>query len=173
MWFISIHTSFVGRSSGSEEQQKFRRSSGCYVTTKEKLETPSFRINLLSIRTERCVWYEGIRVIQSFYSPLQTSTLHQTLKEELKRLLFWLQVVDEEFDALEGFFAVLDHGILQLLENVETYLLNLQVIPTSAFQPKRAKLEGLKLKCLQFQLKALKAFSNIRSLSQKCQMKCL
>uniref|UniRef100_A0A3B3DX13 Rho guanine nucleotide exchange factor (GEF) 37 n=2 Tax=Oryzias melastigma TaxID=30732 RepID=A0A3B3DX13_ORYME len=36
------------------------------------------------------------------------------------------KVVDEEFDALEGFFAVLDHGILQLLENVETYLLNLQ-----------------------------------------------
>ncbi|XP_011478859.1 rho guanine nucleotide exchange factor 37 [Oryzias latipes] len=36
------------------------------------------------------------------------------------------KVVDEEFDALEGFFAVLDHGILQLLENVETYLFNLQ-----------------------------------------------
>lgn len=44
----------------------------------------------------------------------------------------WLQVVDEEFDALEGFFAVLDHGILQLLENVETYLFNLQVIRSSS-----------------------------------------
>lgn len=38
-----------------------------------------------------------------------------------------LQLVDEEFDALEGFFYVLEHGILELLENVETYLLHLQV----------------------------------------------
>lgn len=38
-----------------------------------------------------------------------------------------LQLVDEEFDALEGFFYVLEHGILQLLENVETYLHHLQV----------------------------------------------
>ncbi|XP_054453672.1 rho guanine nucleotide exchange factor 37 [Anoplopoma fimbria] len=34
--------------------------------------------------------------------------------------------VDEEFDALEGFFSVLEHGILELLENVETYLYHLQ-----------------------------------------------
>ena len=38
-----------------------------------------------------------------------------------------VQLVDEEFDALEGFFYVLEHGILQLLENVETYLLHLKV----------------------------------------------
>lgn len=38
-----------------------------------------------------------------------------------------LQLVDEEFDALEGFFYVLEHGILELLENVETYLHHLQV----------------------------------------------
>lgn len=38
-----------------------------------------------------------------------------------------LQLVDEEFDALEGFFYVLENGILELLENVETYLLHLQV----------------------------------------------
>ncbi|KAK1903878.1 Rho guanine nucleotide exchange factor 37 [Dissostichus eleginoides] len=36
------------------------------------------------------------------------------------------KLVDEEFDALEGFFYVLEHGILQLLENVETYLLHLK-----------------------------------------------
>lgn len=35
--------------------------------------------------------------------------------------------MDEEFDALEGFFYVLEHGILELLENVETYLHHLQV----------------------------------------------
>lgn len=38
-----------------------------------------------------------------------------------------LQLVDEEFDALEGFFYVLEHGILELLENVEIYLHHLQV----------------------------------------------
>lgn len=38
-----------------------------------------------------------------------------------------LQLVDEEFDALEGFFYVLEQGILALLENVETYLHHLQV----------------------------------------------
>uniref|UniRef100_A0A8C2WNS2 Rho guanine nucleotide exchange factor 37 n=1 Tax=Cyclopterus lumpus TaxID=8103 RepID=A0A8C2WNS2_CYCLU len=37
------------------------------------------------------------------------------------------KLVDEEFDALEGFFYVLEHGILELLENVETYLYHLQV----------------------------------------------
>ncbi|XP_034399475.1 rho guanine nucleotide exchange factor 37 isoform X2 [Cyclopterus lumpus] len=36
------------------------------------------------------------------------------------------KLVDEEFDALEGFFYVLEHGILELLENVETYLYHLQ-----------------------------------------------
>lgn len=36
-------------------------------------------------------------------------------------------MVDEEFDALEGFFYVLEHGILELLENVEMYLHHLQV----------------------------------------------
>ncbi|XP_038555245.1 rho guanine nucleotide exchange factor 37 isoform X1 [Micropterus salmoides] len=36
------------------------------------------------------------------------------------------KLVDEEFDALQGFFDVLDHGILELLENIETYLHHLQ-----------------------------------------------
>ncbi|CAJ1059192.1 rho guanine nucleotide exchange factor 37 [Xyrichtys novacula] len=36
------------------------------------------------------------------------------------------KLVDEEFDAVEGFFYVLEHGILELLENVEMYLHHLQ-----------------------------------------------
>ncbi|XP_057706867.1 rho guanine nucleotide exchange factor 37 [Corythoichthys intestinalis] len=36
------------------------------------------------------------------------------------------KLVDEEFDALEGFFTVLEHGILQLLDNVELYLFHLR-----------------------------------------------
>ncbi|XP_076005082.1 rho guanine nucleotide exchange factor 37 isoform X2 [Genypterus blacodes] len=36
------------------------------------------------------------------------------------------KLVDEEFDALEGLFSVLEHGILELLENVEMYLHHLQ-----------------------------------------------
>ncbi|XP_028272438.1 rho guanine nucleotide exchange factor 37 [Parambassis ranga] len=36
------------------------------------------------------------------------------------------KLVDEEFDALEDFFYVLENGILQLLEDVETYLQHLQ-----------------------------------------------
>lgn len=42
-------------------------------------------------------------------------------------LFVLLQLVDEEFDALEGFFYVLEHGILELLENVETFLHHLDV----------------------------------------------
>lgn len=44
-----------------------------------------------------------------------------------------LQLVDEEFDALEGFFYVLENGILELLENVEMYLQHLQVNSRSHF----------------------------------------
>lgn len=40
-----------------------------------------------------------------------------------------LQLVDEEFDALEGLFCVLEQGIIELLKNVETYLHHLQVDP--------------------------------------------
>ncbi|KAM4555280.1 LOW QUALITY PROTEIN: rho guanine nucleotide exchange factor 37 [Odontesthes bonariensis] len=36
------------------------------------------------------------------------------------------KLVDEEFDALQDFFSVLENGILELLKNVETYLLHLQ-----------------------------------------------
>lgn len=40
---------------------------------------------------------------------------------------FQFQLVDEEFDALEGFFYLLENGIAVLHENVETYLSHLQV----------------------------------------------
>lgn len=50
----------------------------------------------------------------------------------LTRLLLSVlpQLVDEEFDALEGFFYALEQGILQLLENVEVFLHHLQVRPS-------------------------------------------
>ncbi|KAL3972589.1 hypothetical protein ACER0C_023796 [Sarotherodon galilaeus] len=53
----------------------------------------------------------------------KTARLGQQIKHEagLKPKL-----VDEEFDALEGFFYVLENGILELLENVEMYLQHLQ-----------------------------------------------
>uniref|UniRef100_A0A3Q0RXU7 Rho guanine nucleotide exchange factor (GEF) 37 n=1 Tax=Amphilophus citrinellus TaxID=61819 RepID=A0A3Q0RXU7_AMPCI len=53
----------------------------------------------------------------------KTARLSQQIKHEagLKPKL-----VDEEFDALEGFFYVLEDGILELLEDVETYLQHLQ-----------------------------------------------
>lgn len=37
------------------------------------------------------------------------------------------QLVDEEFDALEMFFYLLEKGILELHDNVEAYLHHLQV----------------------------------------------
>ncbi|KAI9521252.1 hypothetical protein NQZ68_007566 [Dissostichus eleginoides] len=53
----------------------------------------------------------------------KTARLSQQIKHETG---IKPKLVDEEFDALEGFFYVLEHGILQLLENVETYLLHLK-----------------------------------------------
>ncbi|KAK5924581.1 hypothetical protein CgunFtcFv8_017182 [Champsocephalus gunnari] len=53
----------------------------------------------------------------------KTARLSQQIKHETG---IKPKLVDEEFDALEGFFFVLEHGILQLLENVETYLLHLK-----------------------------------------------
>ncbi|XP_059202641.1 rho guanine nucleotide exchange factor 37 [Centropristis striata] len=53
----------------------------------------------------------------------KTARLSQQIKHETG---IAPKLVDEEFDALEGFFYVLEHGILQLLENVETYLHHLQ-----------------------------------------------
>ncbi|XP_033991318.1 rho guanine nucleotide exchange factor 37 [Trematomus bernacchii] len=53
----------------------------------------------------------------------KTARLSQQIKHETG---IKPKLVDEEFDALEGSFYVLEHGILQLLENVETYLLHLK-----------------------------------------------
>ncbi|XP_061542027.1 LOW QUALITY PROTEIN: rho guanine nucleotide exchange factor 37 [Phycodurus eques] len=53
----------------------------------------------------------------------KTARMGQFLKHETGMVP---KLVDEEFDALEGFFYVLEHGILQLLDNVELYLHHLQ-----------------------------------------------
>ncbi|XP_053736036.1 rho guanine nucleotide exchange factor 37 isoform X2 [Synchiropus splendidus] len=53
----------------------------------------------------------------------KTARISQYLKHETGMVP---KLVDEEFDALEGFFYVLEHGILLLLENVEMYLRHLQ-----------------------------------------------
>ncbi|KAM9376150.1 rho guanine nucleotide exchange factor 37 [Pholidichthys leucotaenia] len=53
----------------------------------------------------------------------KTARLSQQLKHETGMAT---RLVDEEFDALEGFFNVLENGILDLLENVEAYLNHLQ-----------------------------------------------
>ncbi|CAN9514652.1 unnamed protein product [Ophioblennius macclurei] len=53
----------------------------------------------------------------------KTARLSQQLKHETGMAA---KLVDEEFDTLEGFFYVLENGILELLENVETYLHHLQ-----------------------------------------------
>ncbi|XP_061644162.1 rho guanine nucleotide exchange factor 37 isoform X2 [Phyllopteryx taeniolatus] len=54
----------------------------------------------------------------------KTARMGQFLKHETGMVP---KLVDEEFDALEGFFYVLEHGILRLLDNVELYLHHLQV----------------------------------------------
>ncbi|XP_061895767.1 rho guanine nucleotide exchange factor 37-like isoform X1 [Entelurus aequoreus] len=53
----------------------------------------------------------------------KTARIRQFLKHETGMVP---KLVDEEFDALEYFFYVLEHGILQLLDNVELYLHHLQ-----------------------------------------------
>uniref|UniRef100_A0A3Q3IIF1 Rho guanine nucleotide exchange factor (GEF) 37 n=1 Tax=Monopterus albus TaxID=43700 RepID=A0A3Q3IIF1_MONAL len=53
----------------------------------------------------------------------KTARLSQQIKHETG---ITPKLVDEEFDALEGLFNVLERGILDLLENVETYLHHLQ-----------------------------------------------
>ncbi|KAJ0002506.1 hypothetical protein NQD34_007655 [Periophthalmus magnuspinnatus] len=53
----------------------------------------------------------------------KTARLSQQIKHETGIVP---KLVDEEFDALEGFFYLLEKCILELLENVETYLSHLQ-----------------------------------------------
>lgn len=54
----------------------------------------------------------------------KTARLSQQIKHETGIVP---KLVDEEFDAQEGFFYLLEKCILELLENVETYLTHLQV----------------------------------------------
>ncbi|XP_077589407.1 rho guanine nucleotide exchange factor 37 isoform X1 [Stigmatopora nigra] len=53
----------------------------------------------------------------------KTARLGQFIKHETGMVP---KLVDEEFDGLEGFFSILEHAILQLLDNVEQYLHHLQ-----------------------------------------------
>nr|XP_040028935.1 rho guanine nucleotide exchange factor 37 isoform X2 [Gasterosteus aculeatus aculeatus]XP_040028936.1 rho guanine nucleotide exchange factor 37 isoform X2 [Gasterosteus aculeatus aculeatus]XP_040028937.1 rho guanine nucleotide exchange factor 37 isoform X2 [Gasterosteus aculeatus aculeatus] len=74
-------------------------------------------------KTETLTIKDKINRLNTHSIAKKTARLSQHIKHETgiapKR-------VDEEFGALEGFFYVLEHGILKLLENVETYLDHLQ-----------------------------------------------
>ncbi|GAA6221987.1 rho guanine nucleotide exchange factor 37 [Lates japonicus] len=74
-------------------------------------------------KTETLTIKDKINRLNSHSIAKKTARLSQQIKHETG---IAPKLVDEEFDALEGFFYVLEHGILQLLENVETYLHHLQ-----------------------------------------------
>ncbi|CAK6965374.1 rho guanine nucleotide exchange factor 37 [Scomber scombrus] len=74
-------------------------------------------------KTETLTIKDKINRLNSHSIAKKTARLSQHFKHETG---IAARLVDEEFDALEGFFNVLEDGILQLLENVEMYLLHLQ-----------------------------------------------
>ncbi|KAK5864321.1 hypothetical protein PBY51_015573 [Eleginops maclovinus] len=74
-------------------------------------------------KTETLSMKDKINRLNTHSIAKKTARLSQQIKHETG---IKPKLVDEEFDALEGFFYVLEHGILQLLENVETYLHHLQ-----------------------------------------------
>ncbi|XP_074505129.1 rho guanine nucleotide exchange factor 37 [Sebastes fasciatus] len=74
-------------------------------------------------KTETLTIKDKINRLNTHSIAKKTARLSQQIKHETGMAP---KLVDEEFDALEGFFYVLEHGILQLLENVETYLHHLQ-----------------------------------------------
>ncbi|XP_070818371.1 rho guanine nucleotide exchange factor 37 [Chaetodon trifascialis] len=74
-------------------------------------------------KTEALTIKDKINRLNSHSIAKKTARLSQHIKHETG---IAAKLVDGEFDALEGFFYVLEHGILQLLENVETYLHHLQ-----------------------------------------------
>uniref|UniRef100_A0A3B4X8J2 Rho guanine nucleotide exchange factor 37 n=1 Tax=Seriola lalandi dorsalis TaxID=1841481 RepID=A0A3B4X8J2_SERLL len=74
-------------------------------------------------KTETLTIKDKINRLNSHSIAKKTARLSQQIKHETG---IAPKLVDEEFDALEGFFYVLEHGILELLENVETYLHHLQ-----------------------------------------------
>ncbi|XP_069566198.1 rho guanine nucleotide exchange factor 37 [Brachyistius frenatus] len=74
-------------------------------------------------KTETLTIKDKINRLNSHSIAKKTARLSQQIKHETG---IAAKLVDEEFDALEGFFYVLENGILELLENVETYLHHLQ-----------------------------------------------
>uniref|UniRef100_A0A671U7B5 Rho guanine nucleotide exchange factor 37 n=1 Tax=Sparus aurata TaxID=8175 RepID=A0A671U7B5_SPAAU len=74
-------------------------------------------------KTETLTIKDKINRLNSHSIAKKTARLSQHIKHETG---IATKLVDEEFDALEGFFYVLEHGILELLENVEMYLHHLQ-----------------------------------------------
>ncbi|KAI3351416.1 hypothetical protein L3Q82_020271, partial [Scortum barcoo] len=74
-------------------------------------------------KTETLTIKDKINRLNTHSIAKKTARISQYIKHETG---IAAKLVDEEFDALEGFFYVLEHGILQLLENVETYLHHLQ-----------------------------------------------
>lgn len=74
-------------------------------------------------KTETLTIKDKINRLNTHSIAKKTARLSQQFKHETG---FAPKLVDEEFDALEGFFYVLEQGILALLENVETYLHHLQ-----------------------------------------------
>lgn len=78
-------------------------------------------------KTETLTIKDKINRLNSHSIAKKTARLSQHFKHETGMAT---KLVDEEFDALEGFFYVLEHGILELLENVEMYLLHLRAFLT-------------------------------------------
>ncbi|XP_068181293.1 rho guanine nucleotide exchange factor 37 isoform X2 [Antennarius striatus] len=74
-------------------------------------------------KTENLSIRDRIQRISTHSIAKKTARLSQHLKHETGMAP---KLVDEEFEALEAFFYVLEHGILQLLENVEMFLQHLQ-----------------------------------------------
>ncbi|KAM9741995.1 rho guanine nucleotide exchange factor 37 [Menidia menidia] len=74
-------------------------------------------------KTETLTIKDKINRLNTHSIAKKTARFSQQIKHETGMAA---KLVDEEFDALEGFFYVLEHGILELLQNVETYLLHLQ-----------------------------------------------
>ncbi|XP_029298235.1 LOW QUALITY PROTEIN: rho guanine nucleotide exchange factor 37 [Cottoperca gobio] len=92
-------------------------------------------------KTETLTMKDKINRLNSHSIAKKTARLSQHIKHETG---IKPKLVDEEFDALEGFFYVLEHGILQLLENVETYLHHLQRFLTCKTEEFDLDLDGEK-----------------------------
>uniref|UniRef100_A0A3Q2ZK58 Rho guanine nucleotide exchange factor (GEF) 37 n=1 Tax=Kryptolebias marmoratus TaxID=37003 RepID=A0A3Q2ZK58_KRYMA len=74
-------------------------------------------------KTESLTIRDKINRLNTHSIAKKTARFSQHLKHETG---IKPKLVDEEFDAFEGFFNILENGILVLLENVEQYLLHLQ-----------------------------------------------